>query len=104
MHHEVVVRFDEQHEYRIPTHEADILSNDDARDWLDDYFVELDAEPLRASGKVLLADKVLAVAAAAGYMKFRDEEKFRNEYGMATLGALKCVTAEIDVDTMSVRY
>ena len=36
------------------------------RRWLDDQFTALDCEPLRASGKVLLADKVLTVAQAAG--------------------------------------
>ena len=33
------------------------MDNEDARRWLDDEFTRLDCEPLRASGKVLLADK-----------------------------------------------
>ena len=37
-----------------------------ARRWLDDEFTRLDCEPLRASGKVLLADKVLTVAPGRG--------------------------------------
>ena len=42
------------------------LGSDEARRWLDEQFVALGAEPMRASGKVLVADKVLAVASAAG--------------------------------------
>ena len=34
----------------------DPLANDLARKWLDDQFVALECEPLRASGNVLLAD------------------------------------------------
>jgi len=42
------------------------LPGDVARQWLDAQFLEFDCEPLRASGKVLVADKLLAVAEAAG--------------------------------------
>ncbi|NRT58508.1 hypothetical protein [Sphaerotilus uruguayifluvii] len=43
---------------------------DTARQWLDEQFLEFDCEPLRASGKVLVADKLLAIAEAAGAQAF----------------------------------
>lgn len=38
-----------------------------AREWLEDAWVRLECEPTRASGKVLLLDKVLCVTEAIGY-------------------------------------
>lgn len=48
------------------------LSSEQARAWLDEQFLDFDCEPLRASGKVLVADKLLAIAEAAGQPQFAD--------------------------------
>ena len=46
------------------------MAADEARAWLDEQFVHEDCEPLRASGKVLIADKVLALAHTVGRSRF----------------------------------
>jgi len=50
MRHEVTVRF--AHGEEVVLHPADALPLDDARRWLDQEFIRLDCEPMRASGKV----------------------------------------------------
>ncbi len=66
---------------------AATLPLEDARRWLDEEFIRLECEPARASGKVLFADKILAVAEAAGAAGFGDAA-WADRYAAATLGAL----------------
>ena len=66
MQSEVSVRLADDQEFRFDLTSAEPMAHEAGRRWLDDQFTALDCEPLRASGKVLLADKVLTVAQAAG--------------------------------------
>ncbi len=72
-----------------------------ARDWLDQQFVLHRCEPLRRSGKVLLTDKVLAVAAALAVSGFADATT-ANEFARAAAGALGKSPVTVDVARMSV--
>ena len=63
---EVSVLLAGNQEFRFDLAGAEPMGHEAGRRWLDDQFTALDCEPLRASGKVLLADKVLTVARAAG--------------------------------------
>lgn len=85
MRHDVTVRFAYGDE--VVLHPADALPLEDARRWLDEEFIRLECEPARASGKVLFADKVLAVADSAGAQGFADAA-WAERYARATLGAL----------------
>ena len=79
------------------------LAHDVARAWLDAQFTALDCEPLRASGKVLTADKVLRVTEAAGVAWF-ENEKWAAEYVKAVHGALKKAMIRVDVPAMAITY
>ena len=57
MHSEVSVRLAGNQEFRFDLASAEPMTHEEGRHWLDDQFTSLDCEPLRASGKVLLADK-----------------------------------------------
>jgi hypothetical protein len=70
----------------------------EARQWLDRAFVDMDCEPLRASGKVLTKDKVLAVAQAAGAKGFADPV-WGGQFAAAALGALGLEALSIDLDS-----
>ena len=72
MHSEVSVKLAANQEYRFDLEGAEPMAHEAGRRWLDDQFIALDCEPLRASGKVLLADKVLTVARAAGVALMQD--------------------------------
>jgi hypothetical protein len=79
------------------------LSRDAAREWLDAQFLALECEPLRASGKLLQADKVLVIAREAGAAKFADGVWGAAFAAAASAGLGKPVLT-LDVDTLSVTY
>ena len=60
-------------------------------------------EPLRASGKVLLADKVLTVALAAGTALFNDPVWSR-DFARAAGAALAKPVVRVDVPAMAVSF
>ena len=66
MRSEVSVSWGDNATYRFDLEEVQPLTSEAARQWLDEQFVALECEPIRASGKVLTADKVMALATAAG--------------------------------------
>ena len=66
-----------------------------ARRWLDEQFVANECEPLRATGKVLTVDKLLAIAASVGRRRFDDDESFRFAYANAAIAAM---FDKLDVD------
>lgn len=72
-------------------------SADDARRWLDQAFVDFDCEPVRASGKVLTLDKVLAVARAAGPGELENAQ-WTAEFAAMALAALGKDAASLDLD------
>ena len=79
-------------------------SADAARRWLDEQFVANDCEPLRASGKVLTADKLLAIAQAIGQRGFEQDEALRLAFAHAAEAALARSAVRIDVDERSVSF
>ena len=103
MRHEVSITFDGRKWLSFPVHADEVLSPEDARRWLDDEFVRLDCSPLRASGKVLTADKVLAVAVGAG-PEGLDDAAWAQAFARAACGALARPTVKVDVAAMSVAY
>ena len=77
---------------------------DVGRRWLEDQFIANECEPLRASGKVLSADKVLAVATALGLQRLQQEERLRNDFARATLGALGRPLVRVDVEAGAITF
>ena len=70
MRHQVIVRLPGSEEMTLRVGEA--LTTEAARVWLDQEFERLKCVPTRPTGKVLLADKLLAVAEAAAAEGFAD--------------------------------
>ncbi|HEV6964548.1 MULTISPECIES: hypothetical protein [Roseateles] len=82
---------------------AEVLNFEAARRWLDEQFVRLECEPLRGSGKILLADKIIQVAAAMGPAAFADPA-WALDYARATAGALSKALIKVDVPRLAVSY
>ena len=105
MQREVVIRFGPGVEFALPhAGGAAPMAADQARRWLDEQFVANGCEPLRASGKVLIADKVLAVASTVGPARFDADRAWAEQYAQAVLGALDRTAVRIDVDTGAITY
>jgi hypothetical protein len=75
----------------------------DARAWLDEQYLAFDCEPLRASGKVLVADKLLSVADAAGESQFADAA-WAAQFAAAVSGSTGRDTVSIDLPGRTVRF
>jgi hypothetical protein len=97
----VTVVFSADQRFQIETETG--LSSEAGFEWLDEQFEVLEAEPLRASGKVLLADKVLAVAAAAGPRRFANPD-FAQAYASYSVAALGRPIITVDVPELSVSF
>lgn len=103
MRSQILVLLDKGVEFHFNVGETAPMAPDVARAWLDTQFTELDCEPLRASGKVLTADKVLLVTQAAGAALFEDE-KWAADYVRAVHAALAKPMIRVDVPAMAVTY
>lgn len=76
----------------------------DARDWFDLTWVDLDCEPLRASGKVLLLDKILGVAREMGYATLSKDADQAQEFAIQTALALEKPRVTVDLPNLSVGF
>ena len=103
MRSQILVFLDNGVEFEFKVDAAAPMTPDVARAWLDAQFTELDCEPLRASGKVLTADKVLRVTQAAGEKLFSNE-KWAADYVRAVRAALARPMIRVDVPAMAVTY
>ena len=103
MRHQVVVILDKGIEHQFNVDESVAMAPDVARTWLDAQFTSLDCEPLRASGKVLTADKVLRIAEAAGAHQFADAT-WAAEFVQAVHASLVKPMIRVDVPAMAVTF
>jgi hypothetical protein len=104
MHHELIVSFGSlpEQEIRVPAESA--MAADEARRWLDEQFLAFDCEPLRASGKVLVADKLLAIADAAGAHTFASQPDWATRFAAAAGAATGRPTIRLDVVASAVSF
>ena len=103
MHSVVTVSLGQSQEFRFELDGVAPMAHEEARLWLDGEFTAMECEPLRASGKVLLADKVLVVARDAGPRLLNDPQWSR-EFARAASAALDKPVVRIDLGAMTVSY
>ena len=104
MRQEVIVQFAPTRRIELALPAGTTLpAPDEGRRWLDEQFVAHDCEPLRASGKVLIADKVLAIMNAAGDDRFADADWGR-QFAEAVIAATQRSLVRIDLTNRSVNY
>lgn len=103
---QVIVSWGDHTQYPFDLEEVQPMPHDLARQWLDQQFTEMGCEPLRPTGKLLLADKVLVVAQAAGEARFSQEayRPWANAFARAVSAALAKPVVRIDVPSLSVSY
>jgi hypothetical protein len=103
MRSEVSITFKDRPPVRIDLDDLPPMPNDEARAWLDQQFTQMDCEPLRPTGKLLTADKVVVVAQAAGSDKFADAA-WAQAFARAASAALAKPMVHVDVAAMSISY
>ncbi|WP_066266960.1 hypothetical protein [Hydrogenophaga palleronii] len=106
MRSQVTVSWGPSASYPLDLEEVQPLPHDQARAWLDEQFTVLGCEPIRPTGKVLTADKILGVAEAAGEGRFREpaHHAWAVAFARATSAALAKPVVSIDVPTQSITY
>jgi hypothetical protein len=103
MHAQVTIRFntDATVEFRVPF-TSDPTAQRRAFDWLDRTYREFGCEPARPTGKVLLLDKILGIAEAAGEKHFQRDAAWGESYAQAVTSALDRTRVEVDVEGRAV--
>jgi hypothetical protein len=105
MRQSVIVQFQPDRPLELPMRADEAaMPREDARRWLDEQFVANDCEPLRASGKILTADKVLALAQAAGERRFADDAIWAHSFALAALSALGRPMVVVDVAAGTISF
>ena len=104
MRQEVFVQFGQDSEFELPVPADAAMSNADARRWLDQQFIANECEPLRASGKVLIVDKVLVLAGTVGEARFATDADWAQAFAQATVAALGRPVVRIDVEAGAISY
>ncbi|TXI18872.1 MAG: hypothetical protein E6Q67_11195 [Roseateles sp.] len=100
---QVTVLFESGDPVELQLDGAEVLSSEAARRWLDEQYVQMQCEPLRGSGKVLFADKLIQVAAGAGRAGFADPA-WALDYARAAAGVLSKALIKVDVGRQAVSY
>ena len=103
MQQEVIINLAGGEELRVELTHAAAMEHEAGRRWLDEQFTAFECEPLRPTGKLLLADKVLVVARAA-QRQLKEDAAWRETYGKAVLAALGRPVIRVDIPGMSVGF
>lgn len=103
MQSELKVRFNPRDEFVLPLLDIPPMDNQEARSWLDSEFLRMDCEPIRGSGKVLNADKVVRVAQAAGPRGF-DNAEWARTFAAAARAALSKDVIVIDAENTTISF
>ena len=103
MNAQVSIRFspDVTIEISIPF-ASDATAQARARDWLGRTYDEFGCESTRPTGKVLLLDKILAIADAAGEKHFQQDSGWGKLYAQAVSSALDRTGVLVDVEGRTV--
>ncbi len=98
MHHLTVV-FRADREYEFNVHATDIanLSNEAAREWLQEEFDELECTPSNPVGKVLILDVILNVAKYGGEQRFAQGGAWATQFAACVAVVLDRPSVRIDV-------
>lgn len=99
MKQDIVVAFHRDQPYQFHVNVSDVaaLSDDEARRWLDEQWDALECEPVRPTGKVLLFDKLLSVARAAGEPRFAENGAWAHAFARSVARLLERPLVVVDV-------
>ena len=106
MRSQVTVSWGARSTYHFDLEEVQPMPHDLARSWLDEQFTFLGCEPIRPTGKVLTADKILCIAQAAGQPRFQDaaHRDWALAFARAASAALAKPLVTVDVPAQSLSY
>jgi hypothetical protein len=103
MNAQVSIRFgpDLTIEFSVPF-ASDAAAQVRAREWLERTYDEFGCVPTRPTGKVLLLDRILGIADAAGEKHFQRNPEWGNLYAQAVSSALDRIAVQVNVEERTV--
>jgi len=106
MQQHVIVSFGENREFEFKVARGSTAAPTAAaaRQWFDREFVELEADVPSPIGKILTADRVLAVAKYSGERRFREEPQWAEAYAQNAAALLGRDFVRVDVANYIVGY
>ncbi len=94
----VTVTFARDREYVFKVQDSSARpSHDEAQQWLDREWSDLDCTTSHPLGKVLTLDKILTVAKYAGEKHFAEGGRWATEYARAVITTLERDTVHVDI-------
>ena len=103
MQSELKVKFNARDEFVLPLEHVPQMDSHAARQWLDGEFTRMECEPIRGSGKVLNADKVVRIAQSAGPSGFENQE-WATSFASAAKTALAKQVISIDAENTMISF
>jgi hypothetical protein len=106
MHQHVIVSFgnDKRFEYRLTSDDVAGISGEQARQWFDRQFEELECDVPTPMGKVLLVDRILSVARYAGEPRFRDHADWAGQFARNAAVMTGREVLRVDVEKNTISY
>ena len=106
MNHHIIISFakDRVYEFKSAVGEVSVTTQDDARKWLEKEFNDLRCEITSPTGKILIIDKLLAVAEKAGEERFAQRSEWANQYARNVALTLGRDLVRVDVEHMRLGY
>jgi hypothetical protein len=99
MSRDVIIGFGEgkQYPFRVVDSDLAAITDAEAHRWLDEEWDALECEPVRPTGKVLLLDKVLAVARGGGERRFAENGSWARGFARSVARLLERPVVLVDV-------
>ncbi len=106
MHHHVIVSFgkDNDLEFRFGAQDLAGTTAEQARRWFDREFVDFECDVATPVGKILLADRILAVARYAGERHFRETPDWAEQFAHNAALLLGKQLIRVDVANNTLGY
>lgn len=102
MLHHVIVSFGKDSEYSFKV--AVTGPADEARQWFDHEFVNLECDVATPTGKILAVDRILSVAKYAGAARFQGQKTWGEQFAKNTAAILGRELIRVDVEHYSIGY
>lgn len=104
MRHQVTIIFNLHQTLEFSLHDLDLseAAIESAQQWLYNKWEELECEPFRPSGKVLLLDRILGIAQEVGYHQLKDRDDIAENFAKQIATALESTNVVIDIPALTV--
>lgn len=104
MKHDVTIIFNPDQSLEFTLHDLDLSeeSIESAQQWLYSKWEELECEPFRPSGKVLLLDRILGIAQEVGYYELKDHTEIAENFAKHIAIALDSQKVVVDIPALTV--